>query len=122
VDQTSVDAFVRARGLKVDFIKLDVEGYEFEVLKGSIQTLERDKPVIVMEFKSVRLHALGIDPNEIARFLMQWYDVYFIVSRADSSVLPSLEPYNADFKGKSANLFCVPRDRWDASLREMIKP
>ena len=33
----------------VDFIKIDVEGYELEVLKGAAQTLERYGPLIQME-------------------------------------------------------------------------
>ena len=34
---------------KVDMIQLDVEGYEKNVLEGSIETLKRDKPVVVTE-------------------------------------------------------------------------
>lgn len=36
-------------GLEVDFIKLDVEGHELEVLKGGIETLEKTWPIIYME-------------------------------------------------------------------------
>ena len=32
-----------------DFIKLDVEGYEFEVIQGSLNTLLKSKPMIVFE-------------------------------------------------------------------------
>jgi len=34
---------------KPDFIKLDVEGYEFEVLQGGLKTLLENKPMIVFE-------------------------------------------------------------------------
>jgi FkbM family methyltransferase len=33
----------------IDFIKIDVEGYELHVLHGAEQTLRRDKPVIIFE-------------------------------------------------------------------------
>ena len=36
----------------VGFIKIDVEGFEFEVLKGFTETIKRDKPVIVLESNS----------------------------------------------------------------------
>ncbi len=33
----------------VDFIMLDVEGYEFPALEGGLKTITRDKPVIMLE-------------------------------------------------------------------------
>jgi FkbM family methyltransferase len=35
---------------KVDFIKIDVEGFDYEVLKGSRTIIERDSPVIQIEY------------------------------------------------------------------------
>jgi len=35
---------------KIDFIKIDVEGAEYFVLKGAINTIKRNKPIIVFEF------------------------------------------------------------------------
>lgn len=34
---------------KIDFIKLDVDGHEFEVLRGAIATIEKFKPKILVE-------------------------------------------------------------------------
>jgi len=34
---------------RVDFIKIDVEGYELEVLKGGIKTIENNRPIILFE-------------------------------------------------------------------------
>lgn len=34
---------------KVDFVKIDVEGFEFNVLEGGKKRLERDKPIIFIE-------------------------------------------------------------------------
>ncbi len=33
----------------IDFVKIDVEGYEFEVLKGAVKTIKRDNPDIFVE-------------------------------------------------------------------------
>ncbi len=45
----SIDSFVRRRGIeKIDFIKLDVEGAEFEVLKGAEETLVKHRPQLAV--------------------------------------------------------------------------
>ena len=38
------------KDLKIDVIKIDVEGSEFDVLKGAIDIIKRDKPVLYIEF------------------------------------------------------------------------
>ena len=38
----------------IDFIKIDVEGHELEMLKGAIQTIERWRPVVYCEIHSQR--------------------------------------------------------------------
>ena len=40
-------------GEKIDFIKIDVEGAELQVLKGGMELIRRNKPVIIFE------HGLG---------------------------------------------------------------
>ncbi|MFT5602247.1 MAG: FkbM family methyltransferase [Flavobacteriales bacterium] len=35
--------------VKIDFLKIDVEGGEFDVIKGGLQKLKKDQPVIVFE-------------------------------------------------------------------------
>lgn len=36
--------------LKIDFIKIDVEGGEFSVLAGAVTILKKNKPVVIFEF------------------------------------------------------------------------
>lgn len=38
---------------KVDFIKIDVEGYEYKVLLGAEKTLLKHKPVVIIEQKNI---------------------------------------------------------------------
>lgn len=40
---------------EVNFIKIDCEGYELEVLKGALQTLERCRPCVIVEQKPHKL-------------------------------------------------------------------
>ena len=52
----TIDDFVKSRGLtRVDFIKVDVDGFDIEVLEGAKETLSRLKPVVLVELN----HALS---------------------------------------------------------------
>ncbi|MDP1623081.1 MAG: FkbM family methyltransferase [Bacteroidales bacterium] len=55
--------------LPVDFIKVDVEGAEFRVLKGAINTLRRCKPVIIFEFGLGAADFYNSKPNELHQFI-----------------------------------------------------
>lgn len=46
VEERTLDSFYKGR---VDFVKIDVEGHELEVLKGMIKILKKYKPVIMLE-------------------------------------------------------------------------
>ena len=44
-----LDEFVKKEKIKrVDFIKMDIEGAEFDTLKGAVKTLKRDKPDLII--------------------------------------------------------------------------
>ena len=44
-----IDEFVKKENIKrVDFIKMDIEGAEFDTLKGAVKTLKRDKPDLII--------------------------------------------------------------------------
>lgn len=64
------DDLVEELGLKkINFIKIDVEGYELEALKGLSLTIQRSRPVIIFEYdRAYQIKALHA-PNEIFSFL-----------------------------------------------------
>lgn len=46
---TSIDAFVREHNLqRVDFIKIDTEGFEKEILEGAIETIQKYRPSLAL--------------------------------------------------------------------------
>ncbi len=51
--------------LKIDFIKIDVEGAELGVLQGAVQLLKKDKPIVVFEFGLGASDFYGTKPIDI---------------------------------------------------------
>jgi len=54
---------------RVNFMKLDVEGMEFEALKGAINTIFRCRPIIMAEFNFPMLKQRRIAPDDIIGFM-----------------------------------------------------
>lgn len=55
---------------RVDFIKVDAEGSELDILEGAEKTLMRLKPTTILEFNSYALiNYRNINPNDALRFI-----------------------------------------------------
>jgi FkbM family methyltransferase len=48
VNVTTLDLFVAKHNITVGFMKVDTEGHGLPILKGSIRTLQRDRPVLAL--------------------------------------------------------------------------
>ncbi|MGV9375990.1 FkbM family methyltransferase [Nonomuraea sp. NPDC003707] len=55
---------------RVDFIKMDVEGCETEVLKGAERTIEQHRPALLLEIEDRHLGRYGRDAAEVAGSLI----------------------------------------------------
>ena len=51
--------------VQIDFIKIDVEGAEYQVLRGAINTLNRCKPIVVFEHGLGAADVYGTRPEHI---------------------------------------------------------
>ena len=71
----TVDKIVEEYDLNLNFLKLDIEGAEFEALKGSVKTLEKNRPIICLESDSKNYF-------EICKFLKTFnYSPYFFMNK-----------------------------------------
>jgi len=59
----SLDELVERLGInveKIKLIKIDVEGAEFEIIKGAIKTLKNSKPILLIEIKKNKFKILKL--------------------------------------------------------------
>lgn len=67
----SVDDFVSEQSLpKVDFIKIDAEGAEYQVLQGAQKTMQKYRPVIHLALHPAALKNFGSSMNQIYNFIV----------------------------------------------------
>jgi FkbM family methyltransferase len=106
----ALDAIVADEGLqRVDLIKLDIEGAEYDALRGAEATIRRFRPAILVELADRTLRHQGAHSGQIWDFLEgRGYTLYgFDANRA------RLQPAARKPKYDSENLVAVPRVRED---------
>jgi FkbM family methyltransferase len=71
---TTLDAYLRFKNIaRVDFLKIDVEGGELEVLKGATMLLSNGvRPVILCEVEDIRTQSWGYKAAEITSLLERY--------------------------------------------------
>jgi FkbM family methyltransferase len=72
---------------KVDFLKIDVEGYEGQVLKGAQEIIIRDTPLLFLELHPNMLPGYGFSVGQILNDLLKIYkqiDIY--VSQSEENI------------------------------------
>lgn len=104
VKTSTIDNEVKKLGIKkIDFIKIDVEGAENLVLRGGIETIRRDHPIIQYEYSNV-IDRMTNCTNTIDCYNLlkaEGYVQYVIRDESHLEILPS-----PDQKMKDANILC----------------
>ena len=63
---TTLDEYVSKHNVgKVDFIKLDVDGFEYKIIRGAMKTIKMNKPIIITEIGVSTLKNAGDDINDL---------------------------------------------------------
>lgn len=108
-----LDDALRDRAPRIDLMKIDVEGYEAQVLEGCAATLERDRPTLLIEFSPQLLRQCGTDPATLLRRLRDLYSDILLfddagqeAQRVDERVAHALLRVNDG----SRNLLCTAGD------------
>jgi FkbM family methyltransferase len=69
----------------VDIIKIDVEGFEYDVMLGARQTIERWKPVVQVEMVYGQPHRFGHSVHDIIKF---FEELDYKMTLCDGTVMP----------------------------------
>lgn len=103
VSVSTIDTFFKSAPLsRVDFIKIDVEGFELDVLKGASQTLNAFHPSLFIELDDGNLRSQGSSAAELCNYLMSCG--YYI---REHGKLQSLSPTEY---GRHMDIYCLPVD------------
>jgi FkbM family methyltransferase len=90
----------------VDIIKIDVEGYELQVLEGAVQTIANNRPIVQIECVETQPRAFG---RTIQDLLDYFTSRDYIITTADGEILPSKWTYVK----KMMDRFMIPKERTD---------
>jgi len=94
---------------KISFIKLDVEGSEFGVLKGMEKVLSQNKTIeLIMEFSPRQIRDYGADPIDQLHYLKNLeFDFYTVDKMKEKQhKFKDVKEIVKKFKGSAENLLC----------------
>lgn len=106
IPSTTLDSFAEERGVRIDVLKVDVEGAEFAVLKGARRVLGQagsDAPVILFEYLPRTWEEYGYTLEDGISYLgTVGYDVFGhtadgLLSRLDQELRDQIERDEQDF-------------------------
>ena len=97
----------------VSFVKIDVEGFELEVIRGMWTLLERDRPVILGEFNATWLSRRKEDlPAGLRRLAAIGYDIFALEQRRSARWRPNdvatLRSLRSPFATTAEDLVLIP--------------
>src|SRR5262245_7605133 len=70
-------------GRPVQFLKIDVEGHEAEVLRGARELIRADRPIVLLEVSRGQLRRYGSGFRDLDR-LLEGYDIFINLAQRNS--------------------------------------
>ena len=115
VPVSTVDNILSRMGKpKIDLLRMDVEGYEYNILNGARETIKRDRPMMFLEIHRDLIKHFGKTARQLFELLAEYdYSVYksFVLARPSySGKIKDLLKYNETMrllteKGMATHIF-----------------
>lgn len=99
VEVTTVDSLALPR---LDLLHADVEGMELDVVKGSLKTIHRFRPVLYLECDQ---------PDKFYPLMSLLNAIGYRAWKDEPRIAPKAGPDDPLYRGISQNLLCLPRER-----------
>ena len=93
VQGARIDALVKQFQLEPGFVKIDVEGAEYEVLQGATVTIRRLQPILLMELNERLLQERDSSSQDVIKLLR---DFNYHVVNANSLRLSVMPPFTGE--------------------------
>lgn len=99
----TIDSFAASTGItRIDLIKIDIEGWELRALEGGKRTLEKHRPVLMLEMVDRFLGRAGDSSQKMWDFLKALnYDIYRYNDQGQTDLLEA--PIH------EGDILCLPR-------------
>ena len=65
IEVNTIDALFFEKNIPVHFIKIDTEGWEYNILSGAIKTINKYKPMIQIEWCETNMQQCNIKPSQL---------------------------------------------------------
>ena len=69
VETDTIDNLFFEKNIKIDFIKCDIEGWEYFMLQGAKKTINKWKPDLFLEFNPDNMTQCNIDPEQFNNYI-----------------------------------------------------
>jgi len=101
----SLDSLVKKLNKKIHFIKIDVDGYELDVLNSGYKTIKKYNPIIYFEFAPYIHKDFGYTTKNLIKFIKKKINYSFF--NEDFIEIKNMESYAQTIKNRSENFFLV---------------
>lgn len=101
---TTLDSFIEKNQVTtISIIKIDVEGYEHEVLKGAVQLLTNYRPALFIELDDSNLKEQGSSAPDLIQFIES---LGYLIEHAETGEIISK---NSNLKNSHFDIICKPK-------------
>lgn len=89
VNQVSIDDWTRKNNIEnLDFVKIDVEGFEYEVITGMKKSIKKFDPIVFIEFNSWTTIAFrNMNPRFLLDFLISNFSYVYSVNKENAELV-----------------------------------